>query len=146
MNIADSPSTKTLGYIELMVSYDNDPLTRMILSCPSVYNCIIGRPTLGRIEAVDSTIHLKIKFYSATNKVVTMKADLGAAKRCHFLSLKKKEKSNRGEAPNMKNKEPQINYLEVAGKKRGEELNMATSSITTPSASGDREKGQSVPT
>lgn len=49
--------TMPLGYIEVMVTYDNKPLTRAVKtpffgpSMPISYNCIIGRLTPGSIES-----------------------------------------------------------------------------------------------
>nr|XP_023898138.1 uncharacterized protein LOC112010012 [Quercus suber] len=37
----------------------------LIVDCPSMYNIILGRPTLNRIRAVTSTYHLKVKFPTA---------------------------------------------------------------------------------
>lgn len=54
----------------------------------SVYQCTVGRPTLGRLGAVLSTAHLKMKFYSTTDEAVTLQADLHSARRCHFIGLK----------------------------------------------------------
>lgn len=86
-----------LGCIELMVTYgDLDgerPLFRtvktpfLVLPCKS-YQCIIGRLTLGRLGAVTSTVHLKMKFYSLDNEIVTLKADLDAVRKCYYLSTK----------------------------------------------------------
>lgn len=62
--------TRPLGYIELGVTFGSDTLSHTvkvqfcILPCQSPYNCIIGRPTLGSLGVVASTVHLKIKFYS----------------------------------------------------------------------------------
>lgn len=82
-------STKPLGQLELMVTYGNpdgeEAMFRtvktvfLVLPCKSVYQCIIGRPTLGKLEAVTSTMHLKMKFYNLENKVVTIPTDLGGA-------------------------------------------------------------------
>lgn len=53
---------KALGYIELMVTYGNELLTRiaktpfLVLLCPLVHNFIIGGPTLDRLEVVASTL------------------------------------------------------------------------------------------
>lgn len=62
-----------------------------VLPCKSIYNCIIGRPTLGWLGVVASTVHLKMKFYSLENEVITLDVDLASAKQCHFLSLKSEE-------------------------------------------------------
>ncbi|GAU44580.1 hypothetical protein TSUD_136270 [Trifolium subterraneum] len=40
----------------------------LVVDCPSLYNCIIGRPTLAELFAVSSTIHLKLKNYTKKKK------------------------------------------------------------------------------
>lgn len=86
--------TKHLDYIELMVTYDNKPLTRTvkthfpIFPFLSVYNCIIGRLTLGRLGVVASTFQVKMKFYSLKDEIIMLNADLDSRQRCHFLSPK----------------------------------------------------------
>lgn len=34
----------------------------LVVGCPSVYNAIIGRPTLNKMKAVTSTYHLLMRF------------------------------------------------------------------------------------
>lgn len=48
----------------------------LVLPCKSLCQCIIDRPTLGRLRAIASTIDLKMKFYSTTDEVVTFQAHL----------------------------------------------------------------------
>lgn len=92
---------RPLGYVKLMVTYGNGDLSRtvksqfLVLPCKSPYNYIIGRPTLGRLGAVSSTVHLKVKFYSLKNEIITIAADLEAAKRCHYLSIKSEHKAEK---------------------------------------------------
>ncbi|GFZ12348.1 hypothetical protein Acr_23g0007330 [Actinidia rufa] len=38
----------------------------IVVDCPSPYNSILGQPTLGRIKAITSTYHLKMKFPTLT--------------------------------------------------------------------------------
>lgn len=91
--------TKPLGYIELMVTYREEPpgisrtvkTTFLVLPCKSIYNCIISRPTLGRLGEVASMVNLKIKSYSSNNEVITLDTDLALAKHCHLVSLKSEE-------------------------------------------------------
>lgn len=46
-------NNRPLGYIKLLVTFGDDPLTRtvktpfLVLPCKSIYNCIIDTPTLG---------------------------------------------------------------------------------------------------
>lgn len=67
----------------------------LVLPCKSVYQCIIGRPALGRLGAAASTVHLKMKFYFTTNEIVTLHADLESSQRCHYMSLKTEHKTER---------------------------------------------------
>ena len=38
----------------------------IVVDCPSPYNAILGRPTLGGTKAITSTYHLKMKFPTST--------------------------------------------------------------------------------
>ena len=38
----------------------------IVVDCPSPYNAILGRPTLGKIKAITSTYHLMMKFSTST--------------------------------------------------------------------------------
>lgn len=57
--------TTPLGHIELAVTYGERPLTRTVktpfpvLPGESAYNCKNGRPNLGQLVEVASTVHLK---------------------------------------------------------------------------------------
>ncbi|MCI42600.1 hypothetical protein A2U01_0063837, partial [Trifolium medium] len=48
----------------------------LVVSCPSIYNCIMGRPTLVSLGAVPSTVHLKMKYHNSENRVITIKASI----------------------------------------------------------------------
>ncbi|MCI56831.1 hypothetical protein A2U01_0078082, partial [Trifolium medium] len=47
-----------------------------MVPCDSVYNCILGRPTLVALGAVPSTIHLKMKYHNDEDGEVTIEADM----------------------------------------------------------------------
>ncbi|GFY95559.1 hypothetical protein Acr_10g0009440 [Actinidia rufa] len=57
-----------LGWIKLPITLGTEPHQTtiwqdfIVVDCPSPYNAILGRPTLGRIRAITSTYHLKMKF------------------------------------------------------------------------------------
>lgn len=100
-------SMTPLVHLELMVTFGEDNTDKLlyrtkkipflILPCNLVYHCIIGRPTLERLGAVTFTVHLKMKFYSTTDEIVTLQADLQSARRCHFTRLKQDvENANEG--------------------------------------------------
>ncbi|PNX60253.1 hypothetical protein L195_g060094, partial [Trifolium pratense] len=60
----------------------------MVVDCPSLYNCIIGRTTLAELYAVSSTIHLKMKYYTQDDQVATINGDIAAARRCFEAAAK----------------------------------------------------------
>lgn len=103
MSRFNGSTTKPLGYIKFMVTYGdadvNKPLFRtvktlyLVLPCKSAYQCIIGGPTLGRLGAVASTIPFKMKFYSTTDKVVTLQANLESSRKCHYMMVKTEHES-----------------------------------------------------
>lgn len=63
--------TRPLGYTELMLLTRTIKTPFLVLLCPLLYNCNFGRSTLGQLEVVVSTVHLKMKFYSVADKVIT---------------------------------------------------------------------------
>ncbi|GFS37771.1 hypothetical protein Acr_00g0053840 [Actinidia rufa] len=65
-------TTHPLGWINLPITLGTEPQQTtvwqdfIVVDCPSPYNSILGRPTLGRIKAITSTYHLKMKFPTLT--------------------------------------------------------------------------------
>ncbi|GFS32867.1 hypothetical protein Acr_00g0025180 [Actinidia rufa] len=57
------------------------------LDCPSPYNAILGRPTLGGIKAITSTYHLKMKFPTLTG-IGEVKGDQKVARQCFISAMK----------------------------------------------------------
>ncbi|GFY88793.1 hypothetical protein Acr_06g0007330 [Actinidia rufa] len=61
-----------LGWINLSITLGSEPHQTtvwqdfIVVDCPSPYNAILGRPTLGGIKAITSTYHLKLKFPTPT--------------------------------------------------------------------------------
>ncbi|GFZ07029.1 hypothetical protein Acr_18g0011990 [Actinidia rufa] len=53
----------------------------------SPYNAILGRPTLGRIKAITSTYHLKMKFPTLTG-IGEVKGDQKVARQCFISAMK----------------------------------------------------------
>ena len=57
----NDPISKPWGYVELMVTFGEDTATKkvkvrfLIIDCPSLYNCILGRSTMVELTAVPST-------------------------------------------------------------------------------------------
>lgn len=56
----------------------------LFLVLPSLMacHCVIGRMTLGRLEAVTSTVHMKMKLYFDNDEVVTLDVDRRVAQSC----------------------------------------------------------------
>ncbi|GFS36358.1 hypothetical protein Acr_00g0045530 [Actinidia rufa] len=64
--------THPLGWIKLLVTFGTEPhqvtiwQDFIVVDCPSPYNAILGRPTLGGTRTITSTYHLKMKFPTST--------------------------------------------------------------------------------
>ncbi|GFZ01925.1 hypothetical protein Acr_15g0005340 [Actinidia rufa] len=59
----------------------------IVVDCPSPYNAILGRPTLGGIKAITSTYHLKMKFPTLTG-IGEVKGDQKVARQCFILAMR----------------------------------------------------------
>ncbi|GFS42455.1 hypothetical protein Acr_00g0079950 [Actinidia rufa] len=65
-------TTHPLGWINLPITLGTEPHQTtiwqdfIVVDCPSPYNAILGRPTLGGIKAITLTYHLKLKFPTPT--------------------------------------------------------------------------------
>ncbi|XP_058733521.1 uncharacterized protein LOC131605145 [Vicia villosa] len=87
-------TTKPWGYVELIVTFGEGEASRqvktrfLVIDCKTLYNCIIGRPTLAELTAVPSTVHLKMKFYTKRGRVATINTDIEAARRIFDASMK----------------------------------------------------------
>lgn len=55
----------------------------MIIPVVSIYNCILGRPTLAALDVATTTVHLKMKYHNRNRDVATLYVDLKVAARCH---------------------------------------------------------------
>ncbi|GFY86564.1 hypothetical protein Acr_05g0002030 [Actinidia rufa] len=90
-------TTHPLGWINLPITLGTEPQQTtvwqdfIVVDCPSPYNSILGRPTLGRIKAITSTYHLKMKFPTLTG-IGEVKGDQKVARQC-FISAMKVETS-----------------------------------------------------
>ncbi|GFS38923.1 hypothetical protein Acr_00g0060220 [Actinidia rufa] len=60
---------------------------RCLGDCPSPYNAILERPTLGGIKAITSTYHLKMKFPTLTG-IGEVKGDQKVARQCFISAMK----------------------------------------------------------
>jgi len=77
------------GYVTLSVMFGEEMDERTVetpflaVMVVSIYNCILGRPTLVVLDAVTSTVQLKTKYHYRNEHMATVYADLKAAGRCH---------------------------------------------------------------
>ncbi|MCI11018.1 hypothetical protein A2U01_0032117, partial [Trifolium medium] len=87
-------TTKPWGYVDLIVTFGEEKAMKsvkvqfLVVDCPSLYNCIIGRTTLAELFVVSSTIHLKLKYYTKDGQVATINGDIIAARRCFEAAVK----------------------------------------------------------
>ncbi|GAU39181.1 hypothetical protein TSUD_372810 [Trifolium subterraneum] len=87
-------TTKPWGYVDLIVTFGENKAMKsikvkfLVVDCSSLYNCIIGRPTLAELFAMSSTIHLKMKYYTKDEQVATINRDIEAARRCFEAASK----------------------------------------------------------
>lgn len=77
-------STRPWGYINLDVTFDERTIETTFLVVPvmSVYNSILGRPTLAALDVVALTVHLKMKYNGDNGEVVTIHTNLSSANIC----------------------------------------------------------------
>ncbi|GFZ00651.1 hypothetical protein Acr_14g0002860 [Actinidia rufa] len=86
-------TTHPLGWINLPITLGTEPQQTtvwqdfIVVDCPSPYNSILGRPTLGRIKAITSTYHLKMKFPTLTG-IGEVKGDQKVARQCFISAMK----------------------------------------------------------
>lgn len=79
-----------------MVTYGVDLLRKsctvktpfLVLPCKSIYKCIIGQPTLGRLGVVAATVHLKMKFFPLEHEVITLDTERGVQSTCYQLATR----------------------------------------------------------
>lgn len=85
-------SVHTLGIARSDVTVGSSPLTKkvpadfIVVSAPSAYNAIIGRPALNALKEVVSTSHLVMKF-QVGEEVGELHADQKEARTCYAMSL-----------------------------------------------------------
>jgi len=91
-------STQPWGYVQLLVTFDKGEAKKtitvpfLVIDCPSLYNCIIGRTRLAQLGAACSTAHLKLKYHAKDDIIASLNGDIEATKRC-FLQANKSQSS-----------------------------------------------------
>jgi hypothetical protein len=87
-------STQPWGYVEKMVTFGEKEAKKtikipfMVIDCPSLYNCIIGRTGLAQMGVACSTSHLKLKYHAKEGVIASLNGNIEAARRC-FLQANK---------------------------------------------------------
>ncbi|XP_058755629.1 uncharacterized protein LOC131628838 [Vicia villosa] len=152
-------TTKPWDYVELIVTFGEGEASRqvktrfLVVDCKTLYNCIIGRPTLAELTVVPSTVHLKMKFYEKRGRVATINADIKAARRIFNASMKGLQLISPNKKPRAKNKparedkQPPTNVSSVdldarftkEELKKGEEPQPGTTHPILPIPEGDFE-------
>ncbi|GAU47361.1 hypothetical protein TSUD_403640 [Trifolium subterraneum] len=123
-------TTKPWGYVYLIVTFGENKAMKsvkvkfLVVDCPSLYNCIIGRPTLAELFAVSSTIHLKLKYYTKDGQVATINGDIEAARRCFEVASKN---LNSVVTPKKKKTETKLPGVNSISTEDGVELDARTS-------------------
>ena len=82
-----------LGSIQLVLTLGKPPCQAtttarfLIVDAPSVYNMLLGRPSLNVIKAIPSSYHMMIKF-PTLNEVGMVRGDQRVARECYTTSMK----------------------------------------------------------
>ncbi|CAJ2674993.1 unnamed protein product [Trifolium pratense] len=90
-------TTKPWGYVDLLVTVGSEETAKtikvkfLVVDCPSLYQCILGRTAIADLMAVPSTAHLKMKYYTHKGQVATLHGDIEAARRVFNASSKGNE-------------------------------------------------------
>ncbi|XP_025611597.1 uncharacterized protein [Arachis hypogaea] len=83
------------GYVWLRTTLGEPPNSKtldiqfLVVNCVSLYNIILGRPSLNSFGVIVSTIYLCVKFSLQYNTVAKVHADHKEARQCYNVSLKK---------------------------------------------------------
>ncbi|GAU51226.1 hypothetical protein TSUD_136230 [Trifolium subterraneum] len=123
-------TTKPWGYVDLIVTFGENKTMKsvkvkfLVVDCPSLYNCIIGRPTLAELFAVSSTIYLKLKYYTKDGQVATINGDIKAARRCFEAASKNLNSVVTPKKKKTETKLPGVNSISIED---GVELDARTS-------------------
>ncbi|KAJ8514059.1 hypothetical protein OPV22_004493 [Ensete ventricosum] len=81
-----------LGATTIPVTFEGEPRSKtllvsfMVVKLPSMYNAIIGRPTLNRLRAVVSTYHRILKFPTRTG-VGEVRSDPKESRQCYLTTM-----------------------------------------------------------
>ena len=90
--------TQPWGYVQQLVTFGEKEAKKtikipfLVIDCPSLYNCIIGRTGLAQLSTACSTVHVKLKYHAKDDVIASLNGDIEAAKRC-FLQANKTQNS-----------------------------------------------------
>jgi len=82
------------GYFNLWMIFSDEQEIKIILvryimlNASSSYNILLTRPSLNKLGAITSTVHLKMKFPTEARKVVTMRVNRKVSKKCYENGLR----------------------------------------------------------
>ena len=85
------------GYVELRMTFSDDIATKtitiryIIVNTSSVYNLVLGRPSLNKLDAMASMAHIKMKFPSSKEGLITINSDQKTEQKCYESSLKNRK-------------------------------------------------------
>jgi len=87
----------TRGYVDLHTIFREGNQTKTIPVCFLVieehiyYNVLLGRSFINTLGVMISTLHLAMKFPSASGEIITIHEDQKLTKKCYFASLRRQE-------------------------------------------------------
>jgi len=68
-------------YVELRTTFSDESAARtitiryIVVNASSIYNLLLGQPSLNRLGTIAFTVHMKIKLPYSEGEVITIKAD-----------------------------------------------------------------------
>ncbi|MCI34160.1 hypothetical protein A2U01_0055378, partial [Trifolium medium] len=104
-------TTKPWGYVDLNVIVGANETAKsikvqfLVVDCPSLYQCILGRTAIADLLVVPSTAHMKMKYYTNKGQVATLHGDIEYARR--YFEATTKWHTFIGKAP-ISEKKPKI--------------------------------------
>jgi len=88
------------GYVDLKTTFSDEEVARTIairyvmVNTPSAYNVLLGRPSINRLGAVASTMHMKMRLPSEEGKVITIRSNQKATRKCYESNMTNRRSLN----------------------------------------------------
>jgi len=79
------------GYIEFYTIFGEEKNTKtiyLVIDANTLYNILLGRPTINRLMAIVSTLHLAMKFPSTSGDILTVHVDQKVSRECYVEILR----------------------------------------------------------